>query len=343
MITALIQFSEKGLLPDFLIRLGIQSLLKKRLKSLLNDEDLINLSNKKKFIQNMDSSPIALVPDLANAQHYEIPSEFYNLCLGFHKKYSSCFWDKSTKNLEDAESLSLEITCRHAKLKDGQNILELGCGWGSLSLWMASHYPKSKITSVSNSASQKKYILNEAKKRNIKNLKIITCDMNDFSVKQKFDRVVSVEMIEHMRNHRELFNRISSWLKKNGLFFMHIFVHKSQPYLFKVEDDDDWMSQYFFSGGMMPCEDLPLKFQEKMKIINKWKWSGQHYEKTANAWLKNIDSNKNKAMLILNKIYGKNDAYKWFQRWRIFFMACAELWGYKDGQEWYVSHYLFKK
>jgi cyclopropane-fatty-acyl-phospholipid synthase len=343
MIGILIKLSEKGLLPDLLIRFGIKLLLKKRLQSLVNKDERLNAANKKTFIKDMDSSPIALVPDLANDQHYEIPSNFYDLCLGSHKKYSSCFWDKASESLQDAEALSLKITCDHAQIKDGQDILELGCGWGSLSLWMATKFPNSKITSVSNSSSQKKYILKEAKKRNIKNLKIITCDMNDFKINKKFDRVVSVEMIEHMRNHRQLFNKIHGWLKNNGLFFMHIFVHKSQPYLFEVQDEDDWMSKYFFSGGMMPSDDLPLQFQNKLKIMHKWKWSGIHYEKTANAWLKNIDLNKNKAMLTLKKIYGTDQAVKWFHRWRIFFMSCAELWGYKNGQEWHVSHYLFKK
>ena len=207
---------------------------------------------------------------------------------------------------------------------------------------MASRFPKASITSVSNSSSQKAYIDKEAKKRDISNLKVITCDMNDFSTKKKYDRVVSVEMIEHMRNHRMLFANIKSWLKPGGNFMMHIFVHKSQPYLFEVKDDDDWMSKYFFSGGMMPSDDLPSFFQDNLTLKNKWQWSGEHYEKTANAWLENMDKNHEKALTVLEKIYGKADSVKWFNRWRIFFMACAELWGYKGGQEWFVSHYLFE-
>ena len=343
MITKLINLAEKGLLPDSIVRYGIRTLLTKRLKSLIHTDQHTNKNNKDLFVKAMDEAPIALVPELANEQHYEIPSDFYRLCLGRNKKYSSCFWDKTTHNLDQAEDLALQITCEHAELADGMNILELGCGWGSLSLWMAEKFPNASITSVSNSSSQKDYIMHEANSRNIKNLQVITCDMNDFQTQEIFDRVVSVEMIEHMRNHRKLFNLIASWLKPGGLFFMHIFVHKSQPYLFEVQDDDDWMSQYFFSGGMMPSEDLPLMVQDNLMIKDQWQWSGQNYEKTANAWLENIDRNHDQAMKVLEEIYGKDSAVKWMNRWRIFFMACAELWGYSNGEEWLVSHYLFKK
>ena len=322
--------------------MGIRHLLGKRIEDLISGDQQLNVTNKDKFIKDMDTSPIALVPDLANEQHYEIPAEFYDLCLGNNKKYSSCFWEKSTNNLDEAEDVSLKLTAEHANLKDGLDILELGCGWGSLSLWMASRFPKASITSVSNSSSQKAYIDKEAKKRDISNLKVITCDMNDFSTKKKYDRVVSVEMIEHMRNHRMLFSNIKSWLKPGGNFMMHIFVHKSQPYLFEVKDDDDWMSKYFFSGGMMPSDDLPSFFQDNLTLKNKWQWSGENYEKTANAWLENMDKNHAKALTVLEKIYGKDNSVQWFNRWRIFFMACAELWGYKGGQEWFVSHYLFE-
>jgi len=343
MISLLIKLSEKQLIPDFAIRYGIRMLLKKRLDSLVSNNPETNIQNKIDFIHKMNSSKIALVPELANKQHYEIPANFYKYCLGRHRKYSSCYWEDNTKNLDEAELLSLKLTTQHAKLTNGQNILELGCGWGSLTLWMAKKFPKSKITAVSNSSSQKTHILEQAKKRNLNNISIITEDMNKFNPKTRYDRIVSVEMIEHMRNHRQLFKKINTWLKPGGLFFMHIFVHKTQPYLFEVQDEDDWMSQYFFSGGMMPSEDLPLFFQEDLKIIDQWSWSGKQYEKTANAWLANIDSNKEKVMKALEKIYGKDNSKKWFQRWRIFFMSCAELWGYRDGNEWKVVHYLFKK
>jgi cyclopropane-fatty-acyl-phospholipid synthase len=321
MISLLIKLSEKQLIPDFAIRYGIRTLLKKRLDSLVSNNPETNIQDKIDFIHKMNSSKIALVPELANKQHYEIPANFYKYCLGRHRKYSSCYWEDNTKNLDEAELLSLKLT----------------------TLWMAKKFPKSKITAVSNSSSQKTHILEQAKKRNLNNISIITEDMNKFNPKTRYDRIVSVEMIEHMRNHRQLFKKINTWLKPGGLFFMHIFVHKTQPYLFEVQDEDDWMSQYFFSGGMMPSEDLPLFFQEDLKIIDQWSWSGKQYEKTANAWLANIDSNKEKVMKTLEKIYGKDNSKKWFQRWRIFFMSCAELWGYRDGNEWKVAHYLFKK
>ena len=343
MISFLLSLAEKKILPDYLIRFGIRNLLVKRLNSLLSKCPEERQKIKQEFIRAMNLAPIALVPELANEQHYEIPSNFYNMCLGKNKKYSSCFWDDNTQSLNKAEQLALELTCKNARLSDGLNILELGCGWGSLTLWMAKKFPKSKITAVSNSSSQRSYIINQAKLKKLKNIKIITSDMNDFETMQKFDRVVSVEMIEHMRNHKRLFFNISKWLKPKGLFFMHIFVHHSTPYLFEVKDKDDWMSKYFFSGGMMPSEDLPLYFQDKLKIKEQWIWSGKHYEKTANAWLQNIDNNETKATEILEDIYGKKDAKKWLQRWRIFFMACAELWGFNKGNEWKVSHYLFKK
>jgi len=343
MISTLIKLSEKKLIPDSVIRYGIRTLLRKRIGSLVSINPETNIQNKIDFIHKMNSSKIALVPELANKQHYEIPANFYKYCLGRHRKYSSCYWEDNTKDLDEAELLSLKLTTQHAKLTNGQNILELGCGWGSLTLWMAKKFPKSKITAVSNSSSQKTHILEQAKKRNLNNISIITEDMNKFNPKTRYDRIVSVEMIEHMRNHRQLFKKINTWLKPGGLFFMHIFVHKTQPYLFEVQDEDDWMSQYFFSGGMMPSEDLPLFFQEDLKIIDQWSWSGKQYEKTANAWLANIDSNKEKVMKTLEKIYGKDNSKKWFQRWRIFFMSCAELWGYRDGNEWKVVHYLFKK
>ena len=343
MITSLLLLAEKGLLPDSIIRIGIRMLLNKRLVSLVTGNSEKDQKLKQNFIAAMDKSPVALLPELANEQHYEVPSKFYDLCLGNNKKYSSCYWSKDTLNLNQAEKVALKKTSDHAKLKDGLKILELGCGWGSLTLWMAKKYPKSSITAVSNSASQRAYILLQAKQKKLKNVKVITCDMNNFKTTEKFDRVVSVEMIEHMRNHRELFSRIANWLKPGGLFFMHIFVHRCQPYLFEVKDKDDWMSQYFFSGGMMPSEDLPLYFQNKLTIEKQWSWSGKHYEKTANAWLDDIDGSRDKALDVLEEIYGKNEANKWLQRWRIFFMACAELWGYKNGSEWRVSHYLFKK
>jgi cyclopropane-fatty-acyl-phospholipid synthase len=296
----------------------------------------------------MNQSPIALVPELANAQHYEVPAEFFQLCLGKHRKYSSCFWLPDTRTLDEAEANALKLSCEHADLANGQQVLELGCGWGSLTLWMAEHYPQSSITAVSNSNSQREYIQATAKARGLNNIQVITCDMNTFNpadhgIQHQFNRVVSVEMFEHMRNHQLLYKKVHDWLLPGGKFFMHIFVHRSTPYAFEVQGEDDWMSQFFFSGGMMPSDDLPLHFQQHLKLKQRWRWDGTHYEKTANAWLDNMDLHKDKITPILESTYGAENAEQWRNRWRIFYMACAELFGYRHGQEWWVTHYQFER
>jgi cyclopropane-fatty-acyl-phospholipid synthase len=334
---------EKDLLPDFIIRSGIRKLLAQRLK----DENKGNPETQQahfiKLVEELKNSPIAINTADANAQHYELPADFFQLVLGKHLKYSSGYWKAGVNSMEQSEMDMLEITCERAELKDGQNILELGCGWGSLSLFMANKFPNSKITSVSNSHSQKIFIDNQAQQRNIKNLVILTSDMNVFQIEEKFDRVVSVEMFEHMRNYELLMSKVANFLNKNGKLFVHIFTHKDYAYKFEVLDESDWMSKYFFTGGIMPSDHLLLYFQKQLKIEQHWRVSGEHYEKTSNAWLKNMDSHKQKIMEIMEQVYGKKDALKWWSYWRIFFMSCAELWGYKGGKEWMVSHYLFQK
>jgi cyclopropane-fatty-acyl-phospholipid synthase len=338
-----LKLAEKGLLPDCIIRAGIRKLVKTRLDDIFSSNCEVGSKILTDFVVATDGASIAHVPELANAQHYEIPASFFLCCLGAQRKYSSCFWLKETKDLDDAEILALQQTCDHADIQDGQNILELGCGWGSLSLWMATHYPKSQITGVSNSHSQREYIMQMANSMGITNLNIITCDMNAFVAPDSYHRIVSVEMFEHMRNWQTLYSKVSDWLKPNGLFFKHIFVHRNTPYFFEVQSDDDWMSQFFFSGGMMPSDDLPLFFQDKLRIKQRWRWDGTHYQKTADAWLQNMDDHKNAITPILISTYGEENVELWRNRWRIFYMACAELFGYNQGQEWWVSHYLFEK
>jgi cyclopropane-fatty-acyl-phospholipid synthase len=343
-----IKLAENGLLPDCVLRAGIRHLSRVRMHEISAGNCEAGIKIETDFISSMNHAPIALVPELANAQHYEVPARFFQLCLGRHRKYSSCFWMADTKTLDEAEANALRLSCEHADLQNGQNILELGCGWGSLTLWMAEHYPISKITAVSNSNSQREYILATASSRGLKNIQVITCDMNQFnpadhSITHGFDRIVSVEMFEHMRNHKVLYKKVHDWLIPNGKFFMHIFVHRSTPYAFEVQGDDDWMSQFFFSGGMMPSDDLPLHFQDDLKIVKRWRWDGTHYEKTANAWLQNMDANHDEITGILEQTYGKADIEKWRNRWRIFYLACAELFGYKNGQEWWVTHYQFER
>jgi len=337
------QWGEQGLLPDRVIRLGIRRLLDQRLTEIQHHDCEAMSDAQYSFIRNMKDAPIALVPDIANEQHYEVPAEFFDLVLGNHKKYSCCYWPANCKSLDDAEKNALLETCEHAKLENGQDILELGCGWGSLSLWMAESYPDSQITAVSNSNSQREHIELTAAVRGLSNLKVITCDMNDFDAESQYDRIVSVEMFEHMRNWQTIYENINRWLKADGLFFKHIFVNRGVPYLFLDMDESDWMSRHFFSGGMMPSDDLPLCFQQHLNLERQWRWNGTHYEKTSNAWLENMDSKKDVIWPILESTYGIDQVQKWWMRWRMFFMACAELFAYDNGQEWYVSHYLFSK
>lgn len=347
LINTSLKLAENGMLPDSMVRAGIRKLSASRLDEIAAHDCETGMAHITQFIKAMNQSNVAQVPELANEQHYEVPAEFFNYCLGKHRKYSSCFWMPETKTLEEAEVLALNQTCEHADLKDGQSVLELGCGWGSLSLWMAEKYPNSSITGVSNSHSQRAYILTTAKSRGLTNLNIITADMNQFDAPTTYDRVVSVEMFEHMRNWQALYGKVARWLNPKGKFFKHIFVHRNTPYLFEVQGNsnqsDNWMSQFFFSGGMMPSDDLPLHFQEDLKLQERWRWNGTHYAKTANSWLINMDANYDAITPVLTQAYGVENAEMWRNRWRIFYMACAELFGYKNGQEWWVTHYLFEK
>lgn len=337
------ELTEKGLLPDALVRKGIRSLLKKRLGE-ISAADVETMGElEQAFVAMMNDSPVAVLTDKANEQHYEVPAEFFQAVLGKHLKYSCGYWSRGTTKLDESESDALELTCEHAQLKDGMQILELGCGWGSLTLWMAKHYPNSKITAVSNSRSQGAHIQQRATESNLLNIEVVTADMNDFDTDKRFDRVVSVEMFEHMRNYAELYRRIDGWLKPGGKFFKHIFVNRSTPYLFEDRDASDWMSRHFFSGGMMPSDALPLYFQDHLKIQQRWCWDGRHYEKTSNAWLDKMDENREALWPLFEQTYGKDFASLWWQRWRIFFMACAELFAFDKGQQWYVNHYLFSK
>ncbi|MDE1942615.1 MAG: class I SAM-dependent methyltransferase [Betaproteobacteria bacterium] len=338
-----INWVEQGRIPDAIVRLGIRRLLAQRLSEIHADDAADSARQSERVIKAMGAAPVALLPELANAQHYEVPSDFFSLMLGSRQKYSACLWAPDVENLELAESAALAETCLHADLKDGQHILELGCGWGSLTLWMASHYPAARITAVSNSHSQRAHILNRARLAGLNNLEVVTADMNDFSTHARFDRVVSVEMFEHMRNWAALFGRVHDWLCEGGKFFMHIFVHRSTPYFFEDDGPGDWMTRHFFSGGLMPSDSLPMRFQGPLKLTHQWRWDGRHYERTLNAWLKNLDRRREAVMPILEATYGNEMASIWLQRWRIFLMASAELFGYEKGQQWWISHYLFER
>ena len=343
MITLLIKLAEKGLLPDSFIRFGIKRLCSERLvkASSFSDEDMEK--EHAAWIEVLKKSPIALVPEKANEQHYEVPPRLFELVLGNKLKYSSGFWPEGISSLDQSESAMLDLTSERAELVDGQDILELGCGWGSLTLYMAEHFPKSKITAVSNSNDQRQFIEERCRQLKLDNVRVITADMNDFRAEGLFDRVVSIEMFEHMRNYEKLLGRVNTWLKKEGKLFVHIFSHQKVAYPFEDNDDADWMAREFFSGGQMPSHRLLMSFPGQMKIEKDWRVSGTHYEKTSLAWLQKMDKNKAEVLELFKKTYGENDAKSWFQRWRIFFMSCEVLFGFGRGSEWGGSHYLFEK
>ena len=342
MISKLIELAEKGIIPDYFIRQGIVRNCENRLKN-ENVSNTEKVSLKKQiWIEQMKESPIALVPEKANEQHYEVPPAFFENVLGKHLKYSSGYWPDGVNSLDESEESMLELSFERAQLADGDSILELGCGWGSLTCYMASKLPNSKITAVSNSKDQKEHILNRCKNQGLDNIEVVTADMNDFETENKYDRVVSIEMFEHMRNYKKLLSKVSSWLNDDGKLFIHIFTHQSVVYPFENQGEADWMAREFFSGGMMPSHDLLLHFQDDLIIDNVWSMLGTHYEKTSLAWVNKMDANKDRIMKIFLKTYG-DDAKLWFQRWRIFFMSCEKLFGYNNGSEWGVSHYRFNK
>ena len=334
---------EQDKIPDFLLRKGIRKLLQQRLADENKGDVELQQAHLMALIAQLKASPIAVNTADANQQHYEVPTQFYQYCLGKNLKYSSGYWKAGVTDIDTSEDDMLELTCQRAGLQDGQHVLELGCGWGSLSLYMAAKYPGSTFKVVSNSRTQKIYIDEQAAKRSIKNLTVITADMNTFTIEETFDRVVSVEMFEHMRNYTLLLKKVSSFLKPDGKLWIHIFTHKEFAYLFEVKDETDWMSKYFFTGGIMPSDDLMFYFNDDLVVEKHWHVNGINYAKTAEAWLANMDKHKAQIMPLFEETYGKDQAVKWWVYWRLFYLACAELWNYNQGNEWMVSHYLFHK
>ena len=328
----LIDLCERRLIPDPLTRLGMRRVIGHRWQA-------EHGRDRRAVLRDLAEGPLALATDDANDQHYELPPEFFVMCLGEHRKYSCGWWDENTPDLTASEARMLQITCERAGIEDGMDILELGCGWGSLTLWMAEHYPNARITAVSNSAPQRRTIEQRLADRGCGNAQILTADMNDFSIDQRFDRVVSVEMFEHMHNYAELLRRVRSWLKDDGRLFVHIFCHREFVYPFLDESNEDWMARYFFTGGLMPSYDIFTHFPDDLQQLQSWWVPGGHYEKTSNAWLKKMDAHQERGMTILQEHYG-DDAALWWQRWRMFYMAVAELFGYRNGEEWGVGHYL---
>ncbi|PWN47408.1 S-adenosyl-L-methionine-dependent methyltransferase [Violaceomyces palustris] len=347
---------DKGLIPDFALRRAIRALNRQRLASLAlpSPNYSQHIEGKLAYIDSLKKSEIAIETDTANEQHYQVDTEFMLSCMGKRAKYSCCLYQRGDETLDQAEEAMLESYCEKAKLKDGQDILDLGCGWGSLSLFLAEKYPNSRIRSLSNSKTQKLHIDSVAKARGFKNLEIFTGDVKVFEFDpDQFDRILSIEMFEHMKNYSELFRKVSRWLKPHDdqdppYLFIHIFCHKTTPYHF--EQDDGWMSQNFFSGGTMPSHDLFLHFQQDVKLESIWWINGKHYAKTSEDWLKRQDAaNRNgRAVASLRedaKKKGKEEieGEKTFYRFRVFYLACAEFFATNDGEEWGVGHYLFTR
>lgn len=334
-----LSLAENGLLPYFLLRFGIRQRLKKKLEI----EQSRGPDAFSRFKQDLESSDLAVDTDKANEQHYEVPSEFYTQVLGPYLKYSSGYWPEGCTSLEHSERASLELVAERAQLEDGQDVLELGCGWGSFSLWAAATFPNSNFTSVSNSFSQAEFINGEARKRGITNLKIVTCDINNFDTDTEHDRIVSIEMFEHVRNYATLFQKLSHWLKNDGRMFVHVFSHKKHAYAYDSKNPSEWMARHFFTGGIMPSHDLLPSFDKHIQMEESWQLDGTHYQRTSEAWLENMNKNESSIRPVFESVYGKENANQWMWRWRLFFLACAELFGYKNGSEWGVSHYRFKK
>ena len=331
---------ERDLLPDSVLRWGIRRLLRERLK-----QEAVSAGRYTDpvaaFMAELRTSPVAIHTVDANAQHYEVPTDFFLRVLGPCRKYSSCLWEEPVRTLAESEIAMLDLTSKRAQLVDGQQVLDLGCGWGSFSLYAAPRYPNSRFTAVSNSRTQKAFIDAEAARRGLTNLRVITCDINAFVPDQRFDRMVSVEMLEHVRNYDTLFARMRTWLQPDGRLFVHVFCHDRFAYPFEVNGDNDWMARYFFTGGIMPSADLLPRFDRDLVCLEKWMVNGTHYAKTLEAWLVNMDAARDELMPLFRQTYGADQALKWWVYWRIFFLACAELFNYREGREWYVSHYLF--
>ncbi|CAL9227809.1 unnamed protein product, partial [Arabidopsis halleri] len=334
---------EKNLLPDLVIRRLTRLLLAGRLRSGYKPTAEMQLSDLLGFVESIKKMPIAINTEKPKTQHYELPTAFFELVLGRNMKYSSCYFSNDSTSLEDAEEAILALYCERAKVEDGQSVLDVGCGWGSLSLYIARKYSKCKLTGICNSKTQKAFIDEKCRKLGLQNIEIIVADISTFEHERTYDRVFSIEMFEHMKNYGELLKKIGKWMKEDSLLFVHYFCHKTFAYHFEDVNDDDWITRHFFSGGTMPSANLLLYFQENVSIVDHWLVNGTHYAKTSEEWLKRMDKEIVAIKEIMEVTYGKEDAVKWMVYWRTFFIAVAELFGYNNGEEWMVAHLLFKK
>ncbi len=338
-----IDWAERGWLPDRLIRAGIRRLCRERLQEEGRSDLELQDRRARTFIASLRQSPLAVEVDKANEQHYEVPPQFFQYCLGHRLKYSSCYYPTGNESLDDAEDAMLELSAARAELADGQQILELGCGWGSLTLWMAERFPNARILAISNSRPQREFIMAQAAARGLDRVEVLTQDVNHFDTERRFDRVVSIEMFEHLRNYQRLFERIAGWLNPGGKLFAHVFCHQTYAYPFETEGESNWMGRHFFTGGLMPAFDTFLHFQDHLRLEDRWRLSGVHYQRTSEHWLERLDLHRGLAQSLFEREHSRADAQRMVQRWRMFYMACAELFGYDGGREWLVGHYRFAR
>lgn len=332
---------DRGLLPDWVLSPVIRARVARKVRSEMRGTPSDRARRLEAFIEARRSGKVTEHVDAANAQHYEVPTAFFELVLGPRRKYSSCWWPDGVNDLASAEDAMLDLTCQRARLADGQRILELGCGWGSLTLWMAERYPSAEILAVSNSSTQRAYIEQQAQARDITNVSVRTVDVAQFDPPGRFHRVVSVEMLEHVRNHGELLGRIARWLEPEGLFFAHVFSHREMAWSFEHERSSDWMARWFFTGGIMPSDDFLPRVSSDLVEQERWRLPGVHYERTLRAWLELLDVHAEEVLALFADTYSADQARAWLHRWRVFFLASAELWGYHGGEEFGVTHHLF--
>ncbi len=339
----LVELAEHGWLPDVLIRAGIRGRLRRRLQRESTEcGRQPSRFASSRFADQVRNGPLLVESDKANEQHYEVPARFFQLALGRRLKYSCGYWPRPDTTLDQSEEAMLELTCERAEVEDGMEVLDLGCGWGSFTLWAAERFPACRLLAVSNSLGQREFIEAECRRRDLKNVEVVTDNIADFGTNRRFDRVVSIEMFEHVRNYEILLNRIATWLSGAGKLFVHVFCHRATPYTFEVDGQGDWMARHFFTGGTMPSIDLLPQFDRDLTVQQQWRVNGTHYGRTCEAWLSKLDEHRDEALRLFRQVYSHRDAQRQLQRWRMFFMACAELFNFRDGTEWGVCHYLFQ-
>jgi cyclopropane-fatty-acyl-phospholipid synthase len=332
-----------NLIPDFLLRGIVRRIARRKINSLERLPFAALEQQRRDLLDKLDRSPIAVHTELPNVQHYEVPPAFFQLVLGKRLKYSCCFWPEGTTTLNEAEEAMLNLTCQRAELEDGMTVLDLGCGWGSLSLWIAERYPNCRVLAVSNSRDQIDFITARAEEQGFEHLEGMVADVRDLELEKRFDRVLSIEMFEHMKNYRRLMENISRMLNPGGRLFVHIFSHRQFAYEYEAEDTANWMAQTFFTGGTMPSDDLLLHYQDHLALVDHWRISGQHYARTLRAWLDRMDRQEAEVREVLAEAYGPDQVQRWWVNWRLFFLACEQTWACRGGREYIVSHYAFEK